>query len=67
MSTGILLDGQVSQGKYDGSRLPFAPDFTARQRKQNETGLNASCHFCRDTHPDVRITRKRQQRTPRIP
>lgn len=31
---GILLDGQIAQGKYDRQRLPFAPDFESKQTKK---------------------------------
>ena len=56
---GILLDGQVAQGKYDRQRLPFAPDFESKQTKKNK--LNATCHFCNDRNHPLRLRRKRRR------
>ena len=56
---GILLDGQIAQGKYDRQRLPFAPDFESKQTKKNK--INATCHFCRDRNHPLRIKRKRRR------
>lgn len=56
---GILLDGQVCQGKYDRQRLPFAPNFESKQTKKNKK--NATCHFCRDPNHPIRLRRKRRR------
>ena len=56
---GILLDGQVAQGKYDRQRLPFAPNFESKQAKKEKE--NTTCHFCCDPNHPIRLRRKRRR------
>ena len=51
---GVLIDGQLVQGKYDGRRLPIHPDFQGNRPDK----ILLYCKFCRtDDHP-IKIARK---------
>ena len=56
---GIVLDGQISQGQYDGRRVAIIPDFHSDRKKKNENCVY--CKFCRDPNHPIKQARKRRR------